>query len=54
MTLDQAIDNFRANSIDKTAANLIQTAIQYWNDAMITDNTLASYLREVAIWLERY
>lgn len=47
MTLDQAIEAFREHPTPATSAALRDTALDYWTDEMIGDETLLAVLREL-------
>lgn len=51
VTLDAACDAWTAQHTAATADQLIKTALEYWNDAMIGDLTLSHWLADVATWL---
>lgn len=52
MTLDEAQDAFYAEQTNKTAADYITEALQYFHDDMVTDMTVCRAAGEVAYWLK--
>lgn len=51
MNLDDAVAQFKNFQTGDTASDLVKTALEYWNDAIIGDLTLAAHLSDVAAWL---
>ncbi|MCK1543287.1 hypothetical protein IVB12_15330 [Bradyrhizobium sp. 179] len=47
MTFDRAQEEFRAKPSARTSAVYRDTALDYWTDEMIGDETLLAALREI-------
>jgi hypothetical protein len=51
--IDEARQNFATHPDDRSAADLLESAVEYWRCDQIDDVTLAKDLRSVLPYLER-
>lgn len=51
MSLDDARDAFDVSPSDRTAADYLELARQYWRDGIIEDDTFSQIVHRCAEWL---
>jgi hypothetical protein len=54
MTLDTAVDRFEAAPhLPENTATLLNVALRYWQNHMISDDTFANYVRDARDWIKQ-